>query len=93
MAEIYADIAHAGIAPATPSSAAPKRAAARRRGGGRAEFYVLYGCCFSLFLAGVIARRALVSTGILAASADANPPLIREVREAVGSVIPYAFMG
>lgn len=94
MAESYADITQAQMAPArelAPTSPQMRRASRRRDE--RIEFYLLYACCFSIFLVAVIVRRALVLTGIVNAPSEAKLSVVKEAREAVGSTIPYAFMG
>jgi hypothetical protein len=95
MAESYADITQAHIAPANAGNliALPKAKRATRRRDDRIEFYLLYACCFSIFLVAVTARRALVVSGLMSANDGAQLSVVKEAREAVGSTIPYAFMG
>jgi hypothetical protein len=90
MAETYADIAQAHIGPTRePASAAPQASRVSRRRDERIEFYLLYACCFGIF----IARRALVIGGLMNAPDGAKLSVVKEACEAVGSTIPYAFMG
>jgi ABC-type Fe3+ transport system permease subunit len=93
MAESYADIAQAQIAPTREAASATNASRATRRRDERIEFYALYACCFSIFLFAVIVRRALVVGGIMDATDRSKLSVIGEAREAVGSTIPYAFMG
>jgi hypothetical protein len=94
MAETYADIAQAHIGPTRePASAAPQASRVSRRRDERIEFYLLYACCFSIFIVAVIARRALVIGGLMNAPDGAKLSVVKEACEAVGSTIPYAFMG
>jgi nitrate reductase NapE component len=94
MAEVYADIAQAHIEPTrdTPSVAPQARRETRRRDE-RIEFYLLYACCFSIFIVAVVARRALILGGLMDAPSGAKLSVVKEACEAVGSTIPYAFMG
>jgi hypothetical protein len=95
MAESYADIAQVHIAPSKGNANATKsetRRATRRRDE-RFEFYLLYACCFGIFLVAVATRRVLIALGLMDASDGTNRSIIKEAREAVGSALPYAFMG
>jgi hypothetical protein len=94
MAESYADVGQTHNAPARDrTSAAPQARRKSRRRGERLEFYVLYASCFGIFLLAVIVRRALALGGIVEAPGGPKLSVIGEAREAVGSNIPYAFMG
>jgi hypothetical protein len=96
MAEIYADATQGSMAPArevASTSLAPQARRATRRRDERIEFYLLYACCFSVFIVAVIARRALVLGGIMAAPDGTKLSVVKEACDAVGSTIPYAFMG
>jgi hypothetical protein len=93
MAESYADIAQAHIAPTRQAVSPALQTRAARRRDERIEFYLLYACCFSIFLVAVIVRRAMVLAGMVEAPSGPKLSVVREAREAVGSTIPYAFMG
>jgi hypothetical protein len=92
MAEIYADITQGQLTRETVA-AVPQTPCATRRRDERIEFYLLYACCFSIFIVAVIARRALVVGGIMDAPHGPKLSVIKEACDAVGSTIPYAFMG
>jgi hypothetical protein len=91
MAEIYADITRADIVPAR--AMAPQGRRATRRRDERIELYLLYAFCFSIFFVAIVARRALVLGGLMAAQDGAKSSVVKEACDAVGSTIPYVFMG
>jgi hypothetical protein len=97
MAESYLDITQAQITPARGARReAPtlvEGARASRRRDERIEFYLLYACCFSVFLVAVVIRRLLVVSGLMSVPTGAQLSVVKEAREAVGSTIPYVFMG